>query len=342
MSTKTAPTPTYYKFSELIIDPSLSGRSEKEIRDNAKQLAPIIDASGGWDAMQPGQVEVNGDGKPRVLAGFTRIAAEQVNGRKGGWFFQVDPKGELEARLKCLTTNEGKPISRLHQGELFKSLVNGVVADDFAGATADPANVKDWKIQPMDEKDIAAKIGKSAEHVRQCIVIHDASPEIRELIESDAISHNIVIVADNWAKHDPAKALKILKAAVREADGKKATKTHMDAIKPQFVEQKAVTSKTKKADAASESGKDESESENEADTKETEPDDSGGTREPQELNLEAPPVTPKQASKKELKSIREAVMTVVLETDTEIDDDLATRIVDRLIDAKLIVESAPF
>lgn len=335
----TASAPVYYKFSELIIDPILSGRSKKEITENAKSLAKEMEAHGQWDAMQPGQVFAAQDGALHVCAGFTRITAAQSLDWKGGYFFAVPQTDPLEIRLKCITTNGGKPVSRFEQGKVFAVLQSGIVADDFAGATADPSTAKDWKLQPMTFEAIGEKIGKSGEHVRQCIMLTELENEgIKAMIEADEISTNVIVVAMGWAKKNENLAFRILKAAQKEADGAKVTKKHLDAVKAEYVKQKAVSEKPAKADAVAMQPEDaEKPTKTKAGT--TQPEDA--EKEQSEL-LPQEPESVKPPSKKTLNTIKQTVMTVLLETDSEIDDDLAQRIYDRLNDAKLIVSETPF
>jgi hypothetical protein len=343
MPTKTAPTPQYHKFSELVIDPILSRRSPKEIRDNAKELAKDMAAFGEWDAMQPGQVFTGEDGKLHVCAGFTRIEAAKSLDLKGGYFFELEGVSQFDIEAKAITTNGGKPISRRELGGLFAKWETGVVADDFAGAVADPKEAKHWKIAPMGHDEIAMKIGKSSEYVRQCIVIASASPEIAELIETDQISHNIVIIADNWAKHDPAKALRILRAAVRAAAGEKATKKHMEAIKADFVKQKAVAGTNGAEDKGGKDEKEDREDKGGKDEKEDR-EDKGG-KEPAELFPQQ--TEPKPPTKKETKGIRETLITAILKWDEDkgnlsMSDDDAGGLADALVDAGLIIARLPF
>ena len=340
---KAASIPVQVKLSELIVDHALSGRSEKEIRENAKSLAKEMEAHGEWDSMQPGQVFRDKEDKIHLCAGFTRVAAAESLGYKTGWFFETETD-ELTLRLKCITTNGGKPVSRMEQGKLYKMLENGIVADDFAGATADPKKASDWKIQPMTLAEIGEKIGKTSEHVRQCVIIHNSSPEIRELIETDQVSHNIVIKAYSWAKDDEGKALKILNAAVRaakKAGDDKATQKHMDEIKGDFVKLKAVseekTNEEKKPEKTAKSLFDEDDKEDGEEKNSTE----------RQSELPTPEDEPKPPTKKETKSIRDSAIVVILKYDEEkglnsMTDEDASGLADALIEAGLIVEKLPF
>lgn len=230
------------KFSELTVDLLYSGRSKKEINDNAKELAPQLDA--GWDSAQPGQYFIGEDGKKYLCAGFTRTEAAKIKGHKSGYF--VKSEGDSIFHLTtCIRTNTGKPISPKAKGDLFKLLAEGKVADDFAGAVFDPKNAKDWKRAPMTLEQIAELpgIGVSAEWVRQCIVLAESSPEVGALLEDGAVSAPVVIKAKAIAKEDDGKQLRLLKKAVQlaKADGKdKATMQHLDAAKAELFPPKLI------------------------------------------------------------------------------------------------------
>lgn len=341
---KEVPAPVQLKLSELVIDTKYSGRSEKEIKANAKELAKEMEAYGEWDYKQPGQVFRDSDGKLHLRAGFTRVEASEIAGFKTGWFFELDKTDELENRLACITTNGGKSISRLEQGKLFKSLEAGVIADNFNGTVADPSKKEHWKIQPMTDKEISQRIGKTSEHVRQCKIIADSSPEIAELVEADAVSHNIVVTAYAWAKGKPERALKILKAAIREAGGEKATKKDMDVIKSQFVEQKAVTK------SGGDGGADDSEK-GELEKPKHKSDvfaknEGSKTSENGELELPENPQQEQPPTKRETKSIVDAALVVILKWDEEvatasISDEDGKALIERLAEAGLLIQHLP-
>lgn len=344
MSTKTQPiAPEQIKLSDLVIDETLSGRSAKEIRDNAKSLAPEMEAFGAWDEKQPGQYFVGEDGKPHLCAGFTRVAAAQSLGYKHGYFFR-DESDIVSRRLKCVTTNGGKPVSRFEQGRVYSALIAGVVADDFAGAIADPKNKKDWKVQPMDANEIAAKIGKTRQHICDCITIFESPEEVGAMIESDEISSGIVVTARQWAKDDDAKMIRILKSAIRNAGGEKATKKHMDAIKSEFVKQKAVSASdgAPNTNTPPEPEKPHSEPHGAKDDVSSEP------SEPPQLEFPPEPevVVVKPPTKKESKTIRDAAMAVILkwaeETSNAVSDEEASLLIESMTEAGLLAERLPF
>lgn len=353
MSTKTALTPVFLKFSDLEINPSLSGRTEKEIKENAKILAKIMEAHGEWDSMQPGQVAMT-DGKPRVIAGFTRVAAAESLGYKGGWFFEVAPQSELDVYLKCITTNEGKPISRFQQGCRFQTLRDGVVSDDFAGVKADPKIELDWAIQPMELQAIADKVGKHVETIKLNILICESSPEIRNLLETDQISTNVVVKARQWTKkddgeHDDVKALKMLRAAIRQAGGDRVTQKHLEAVKTDYVKQKAVAGKAASpsvpaASVGAGTGTPEKGEESGSGSGE------GSQGEPELFSAANPdpqPAKSKEQIKKQKAGIRDSLIATIAEFDREkgtnqMEDKEIEGLADWLVSRNFIVSETPF
>ena len=73
---------------DITVDITLSGRTQKEITANAKDLAPKLAAFGGFDATQPGAV-FKRDGKWHLARGFTRVAAALSEDIKVGYFMEV-------------------------------------------------------------------------------------------------------------------------------------------------------------------------------------------------------------------------------------------------------------
>lgn len=219
-------------------------RTDKEVRENAKAVAAHMELLGdNAEAFPVRYVEI--DGKL-----FTRNHATLLAAQERGWkeVYAIESQhkaGSVEDLLDLvISNNQGHPISRVKQGELYKRLRDG--------EPAEPETVKNGKVgeevpmlrEPMTLEAIG-KLMKPAytrQHVSDCVTLHDSSPEIRELLESDAIASNSVITAYQWSKGDDAKALKICRAAIKAAEARasdKATKQDMDTIKDQFVELKA-------------------------------------------------------------------------------------------------------
>lgn len=216
---------------DLIIDISLSGRTEKEIKDHAKLLAPVMEAFGEWDQSQPGQFFVR-DGKKHLLGGFTRTHAALSLGYKIGYFVErADDKSSN--RVACITGNVGKPISLFEQGRIYSQMRDG--------DNPETAKKGETLLAAMAIKDIAAKVGYTRQHVENCIVIFGSTPEIAELITEGKVSANIVVRSAQLVK-DKRKQFAFLKAAVRQAqaEGKEvATMKHLDAVRAEFAPLKA-------------------------------------------------------------------------------------------------------
>lgn len=219
------------KLSELVVDYSLSGRSEKEIRDNAKLLKPMMESFGSWDMEQPGVFFIR-NGKKHLLAGFTRYTASKEIGLKIGFFIETSDDAN-KLRTACIRTNAGKPISPFEQGRIYAAMRDGSDVDSLpVGAVI---------LQPMKMQEIADEVGYTRQHVEACIGIFEETPEIAELLQSGEVSTTIVKRAKELVKDD-RKRLSFLKAAVKaaKAEGKEtATMRHLDAVRPDFAPLKA-------------------------------------------------------------------------------------------------------
>lgn len=243
MSTKSTPSPIErLKFKDLRIDLKYSGRTQKEVNDNAKEKQAELAAAGGWSPAMPGQYFVDeGTGEKVLLAGFARVKACELNGEKEGYFVQANGD-EIDHLLACETSNSTKPLSSLSRGARYSELAKGVVADDFKGTIADPKNPADWKRAPMTNAEIAERIGKTSEWVRRCIVLFDSPPEVRDLLESEKVAVKVVekakALVDKHHDGSEAKQAAICRKAfqfARQQDADKATEKHFDAIKDEFI-----------------------------------------------------------------------------------------------------------
>lgn len=238
------PVPQKVRLSELIVDISFSGRNQKEITTNAKALAPAVRSKQGWDATQPGAIFIR-DGKKHLVRGFTRVAACELEGFREGFFFEVadDPAA---LRTEAIRSNMGKPISLFEQGRIYCQMRDGTNAGD--------AKIGEAVLAPMKISDIAKEVGYTVQHVSNCVVIFEETPEIGELVAEGFASNNIVLRAKQLVKDD-AKRLQFLKAAIADAkkEGKEtATMKNLDAVRPRFAPLRAAI--PAKADAPSNSG----------------------------------------------------------------------------------------
>lgn len=232
MSQKTTPpTIVELKLATLIKDYSLSGRSEKEIKENAKDLAPML--AGGWSPSQPGEFFMR-DGKPHLAAGFTRTAAAEANDLKTGYFVGI-PDDAATLRTVCIRTNASKAIKPFEQGRIYAAME--------AGTNPETAEAGQEILTPMTQKQIAEAVGKKPQWIGACISIFQSPEEIHPLIEEGRVSAGVVKKARELVKDDK-KLVRFVKAIVKKADeeGKQtATFQHLDAVRPDFAPLKAKT-----------------------------------------------------------------------------------------------------
>lgn len=223
----------------LIEDGYNSVRSNAELKANVADVVKQMEQAKDEPTAFPIRFVLEGDTR------YTRNHATLLAARERGWenVYAIElphARGSVEDLSDLIVSNNGgHPISRVRQGEHYKKMRDGELKPDIENG----AEVTDesWLRKPMTTKEIAESLTPiyTEQHIKDCITLADSSPEVRELIEGDLVSCNIVVTALQWAKGDQSKQLRILKTAVREADGVKATKKHMDAIKSQFVEMKA-------------------------------------------------------------------------------------------------------
>ncbi len=225
------PTILEIKLSELIIDPTLSGRTKKEISENAKELAPKMQAFQSWDATQPGAIFYR-DKKPHLARGFTRVAAAEIAGLTSGFFMEV-PDDTASLRTEAIRSNTGKPISAREQGRIYVAMRDG---------NAETATKGETVLAPMATAEIAKEVGYSRQWIDQCIGIYEETPEIAELIESDLVTSGAINRARQIAKKedkspDDAGRLRMLKAAIKaaQADGRpRAAEDDVNAVRSEY------------------------------------------------------------------------------------------------------------
>lgn len=219
---------------ELEINIVYSGRTEKEINANAKELVEV--KAKGWDEAQPGQV-FKRDDKWHLAAGFTRRAAALAGGHKTGYFIEI-PDEPARLRSVAIRSNSGKPISSLAKGHIFLAM--------RAGSDVEKLAAGEVALPPMTSQEIADEVGCTRQMVDTCIALAESCPEIQEMIEAGLVATSIVKRSRELAKGDEKLQIKALKAAIRKAkeDGKEtATMQHFDAIKAEVFPLKAAPSK---------------------------------------------------------------------------------------------------
>lgn len=315
MPTKTTPPQIErLKFKDLTISNLYSGRTEKEINENAKEKQKELAAAGGWNPAMPGHY-FERDGEKVLVAGFSRVKASLLNDQSEGYFVKVEGD-EIDHLLACETTNSVKPLSPLSRGARYSELKAGVLADDFAEAISDPKNAAHWKRQPLAIVDIAERIGKTAEWVRKCIAIFESAPDIRDMLESGKIAVTVVegskSLVDKHHNGSEAKQVAICKRAFAHARSEEkdyATEKHFNAIKGEFIPEKKLKADDgkepkdeKEPKGSSKGGKDASEEGKGDDTKELPVEDSSDA-----------PTLPIEENKSPVKSkdAKKALLTVI-------------------------------
>lgn len=222
-------------------------RDDKELKRNAKEVEAQMEQQGDNPIAFP--IRYVKSGSKKYTRNHATLLAAQARGWEQVYATELDYEaGSLKDITDLITSNSGgHPVSRVKQGELYLRMSEGELKPDLEnGKKIDPET--DYVRKPMSDKEIAEafKPVYSTEHIRQCKVLAQSSPEIQELMESEAVSANIVVTASQWAKGDAAKQLRILKAAIKvaNAEGKdKATAKHLDAVKSDFVKLKAAGGK---------------------------------------------------------------------------------------------------
>tara|TARA_R110000868_G_scaffold399071_1_gene672650 strand:- start:1714 stop:2727 length:1014 start_codon:yes stop_codon:yes gene_type:complete len=232
MATKTTPEIIAIKLASLIIDPSLSGRSPKEIKANAAELVPRLKAAQGWNPGQPGAFFTR-DGKPHLAAGFSRVTACETLEIKTGYFVEV-PDNPSQLRTEAIRSNGGRPISAFEQGRIY--------ADMETGSDPEKLEVGKTALAPMTVAEIAAEVGYSRVHIENCIAIFSETPEIGELLAEGLVSAGVVksaqVVKADGKRLDGIKAA--IAVAKKEAQDKGretwcATQKHWDQVKADFI-----------------------------------------------------------------------------------------------------------
>lgn len=222
-------------------------RTEKEVHANALEVAESMEAQGDNPELYPIKYAKGDDGEYFTRNHATLKAAQMrnkaTNGEKWTHLVAIESPHERGSAADLLdlihSNNQGHPLDRIAQGRIYNALAAGVAHPDST------AEAPKWIREPMSNKEIGEACKPTdytAEHVNQCRVLADSSPEIQLLLENEKVSANIVITAKQLAKGDEAKQLKILKRAITYASEQgddKATKKHFDAIKPEFVTLKA-------------------------------------------------------------------------------------------------------
>lgn len=145
------------------------------------------------------------DGHRRLLA--TRYAIETLKAEVKSIPVQTEDRyaGEADRVLSMLVRNNGKPLTSLEMGKVYKRLID-----------------LGWK-----EKEIAAKVGRSIVWVKTLLQFNTESPEVIDMVRRGEVSLTTAVSSVREHGKDAAKTLK--KAVVEaKAKGKtKATPKHL-------------------------------------------------------------------------------------------------------------------
>ncbi len=237
-----------HPIESILVQEGYNIRPDAEVKANAKEVAATMEARGDIPELFPITYVVNGNKK------FTRNHATLLAAQMRGWkevyaanapwkFNSVTDIADL-----VLSNNGGHPIGRESQGKIYADLRDGVLepeADTLKRTKVGEEPIPQYERDPMPENDIAKLFGKSPEHIRQCIAIHEAPESVKPYLDDDSISHNAFIAAKNLvSKHHDGKESKLLQVVKRtvaaaKEDGKdKATPKHFDSIKAEFIPEK--------------------------------------------------------------------------------------------------------
>jgi hypothetical protein len=316
-------------------------RSDKELAANVADVVKHMEQSGDNPVMFPIRYVKSGANK------FTRNHATLLAAKSRNWpqVYAIELPYEADSITDIvdlvLSNNGGHAVSRVKQGELYLTLQNGQLKPGLENGKI--VEDGDWIRKPMDDKEIAASMSPvyTAEHIRQCKILAQSTPEIRALIESEEVAANIVVTAKAWSDGDPAKQLRILKAAIRVAkeEGKTtATKKHIDAVKSEFVK---LTASSNKCEESTPSGDNKpakganpsSEGDSKESSSETSTGNDSSTPELQELFTQAESELLKEGSKKNGK-MKGAWATILLDPENvegiTLDGDTVDTLVEKL------------
>lgn len=327
------------KLSSLEIDYTLAGRSEKEVKANAKELAPMLVT--GWSPSQPGEYFERG-GKKHLAAGFTRTAAALMNDHKIGYFVRV-PDIASELRWTAIRTNSGKPNSQFEQGRIYAAARDG--------SKPEYVEVSAEVLAPMKQAEIAKAVGKTPQWINQCIGIFESPEELHPFIENGQVSANVIKRASELVKHDEKKLIRAVKMIVKHAEGEgKATATMKDleVCRPDFAPLKAAkvekpANAEKPADCANDPKNDEKPDSGEPDG-ESEASDEAGYHEVVDAASSQPSAQPelfaksehqpsKKASKKTVDAVRGEIKTLIEQWMDDTSNSPTEEEVSQLLDA---------
>ena len=175
-----------------------------ELTEHIRKLADSIKEIG---VKVPLKIKIE-DNKVFVTAGHCRLAATMIAISEGADIKSVPVipedrnSSEADRVVDIVISNEGKPLTILEQAEAYFRL-------------------KGWG---WTTEQIAKKTGYSEAHIKNCVQLRSANPEILSLISSGKVAATLAMKL--IAEHGEAEALKMLSGAVEtavKAGKKKAT-----------------------------------------------------------------------------------------------------------------------
>tara|TARA_B100000446_G_scaffold184352_1_gene206232 strand:+ start:95327 stop:96256 length:930 start_codon:yes stop_codon:yes gene_type:complete len=193
-------------------DPGFNTRlyERPDVEEHINKLADAYEAG---EDLPPLLVKVI-DGKVILRDGYCRIRGARIAKGRGAEIPRLPVKevrgDEVDQSLVILTSNDGLKLTSLERAAVYVRLVG----------------------MNLTEDEVAKRIRKTREHVRQYLALYDLPVKIKELINADRIAWTLALELYN--EHG-TKAIEIIEAADQEANSKSGKNK-----KPKRVTRKAV------------------------------------------------------------------------------------------------------
>jgi hypothetical protein len=181
--------------------------------DVAEHINKLADAYEAGEDLPPLLVKVI-DGKVILRDGYCRIRGARIAKDRGAEIPRLPVKevrgDEVDQSLVILTSNDGLKLTALERAAVYVRLVG----------------------MNLTEDEVAKRIRKTREHVRQYLALYDLPVKIKEFINADRIAWTLALELYN--EHG-TKAIEIIESADQEANSKTGKSK-----KPKRVTRKAV------------------------------------------------------------------------------------------------------
>lgn len=193
-------------------DPGFNTRlyERPDVAEHIKKLAEAYEAG---EDLPPLLVKVI-DGQVILRDGYCRIRGARIAKDRGAEIPRLPVKevrgDEVDQSLVILTSNDGLKLTALERAAVYVRLVG----------------------MNLTEDEVAKRIRKTREHVRQYLALHDLPVKIKELINADRIAWTLALELYN--EHG-TKAIEIIESVDQEANSKTGKSK-----KPKRVTRKAV------------------------------------------------------------------------------------------------------